>query len=123
MKKEIFKGNWETIESDIYTGHFGGQGVGSFQLISATTINNKDENIRSISFTEGYENSKDFERIEFKKDNSPCWVNVTMQRVRNNRNYEFLMSLGKPQLKLLIEQLTIIEKSLGEIPTPTKITQ
>ena len=114
MKQEIYKGDRETYVTKIYDGHFGGHNVGNHQIITRLTVNNKEQRLREFSIAETYEKSKDYERLSFKVDNSPCWLSVNVVKYKNNRNTQIFMSLDKNQILDLIDELSKMVSYLNE---------
>lgn len=60
---------------------------------------------KRIAIVHANKSSKDFERLEISAAISPVWLNITMDKVKNNRRNEISFEIDKKQAIALMEKL------------------
>jgi len=70
---------------------------------------NPDSKKYLASIISGIDTSKDFKRFKVGNEfNSPCWCNISMENIKNNRRTEISFEIDKKQLGQLIENMQAI---------------
>lgn len=58
--------------------------------------------------------NEDFERFTIgNRHNSPCWISVSMEKIKNNRRTEISFQIDKKQFELFIENLQGIKDAIN----------